>query len=147
MSLIENVSWTATIHNGRQILPLNRPTLLLACLCFIRLYTLWDFDEIGSVLRHNFPELLDSHGSESVGDTVRRLWDYTRTTRPDWLRDMHRLSSGEVAWPILIMLQRQEFRCSCMFPTGWRDGQEAEVDLWSYLRALMDVRFEAVIDP
>ena len=140
MSLIDYVSWTASMENGRECLPLNRPTLLLACLCFVRLYTLWNFHEIGLMLQLNFPDLLGSYDRESLREFVWWLWEYTQMTRPDWLRGMHLLSSGEIAWPILFMLQRQEFRCSCMFPTGWTEGQEAEVDLWRYLLGLMNLR-------
>lgn len=140
MSLIENVSRIFTFENGRQTLPLNRPTLLLACLCFVRLYTLWNFHEIGLVLQLNFPDLLAPYDRESLREYMWWLWEYTQMTRPDWLGGMHQLSSGEIAWPILFMLQRQEFRCSCMFPDGWRDGQEAEVNLWRYLQGLMNLR-------
>lgn len=52
---------------------------------------------------------------------------------------MDQLSSGDVGWPVMEMLRRQEFRCSCLFPEGWRDGQEAEVDTSRYLERLMTV--------
>lgn len=140
MPLIEHVSQIVSFENGRQIIPMNRPTLLLACLCFIRLYTTWTFHEIGLILQLNFPEMLGPFDRDAVKDYVWWLWEYTQTTRPDWLQGMHELSSGEIAWPVLFMLQRQDFRCSCMFPDGWRDGQEAEVDLWRYLQAMMNLR-------
>ena len=140
MSLVQPVSWIATIENGILTLPLNRPTLLLACLCLTRLYMLWNFHDIGLVLKANFPDLLNCYDEYSLHTHMQWLWEQTQATRPDWLRNMDQLASGEIAWPIFSMLQRQEFRCSCMFPAGWRDGQEGEVDLLQYLQGLMNVR-------
>ena len=137
MSLVQPVTFESVVVDGRQCLPRNRPTILLACICFLRLYTAWSFGEIGLVLRNNFPELLGSYDSEARTQLLRRLWEHTKNHRPDWLNGMHEFLQEDLAWALLHMLQCQLFRCSCMFPTGWRDGQAGEVDVWRYLCGLM----------
>ena len=131
MSLVQR---TTPFDQG--ILP-NRPTILLACLCFLRLYTRWTFDEIGEVLLNNFPELLSSHDNEALVQLLRRLWAYTRVLRPTWLDGMHEFMQQNMAWSLLDILQRQLFRCSCTFPAGWRDRQTGEVDIGPYLCRLL----------
>lgn len=142
MSFVQPVTFESLVVNGRHYMPRNRPTILLACLCFLRLYTTWSFDEIGIVLHDNFPELLGSYDSEARAQLVRRLWDYTLNHRPYWFQGMHESLREDEVWELLRTLQRQLFRCSCMFPAGWRDGQPGEVDVWLYLRDLMSLQWQ-----
>ena len=140
MSLVQPVTLESLMVDGRQLLPRNRPTILLACLCFLRLYTLWSFDDIGVALSNNFPELLGSYEAEARTQLLRRLWEYTQAHRPYWLSGMSDFTHRDIAWTLFRMLQRQQFRCSCMFPDGWRDGQAGEVDVWHYLSGLMSLQ-------
>lgn len=77
MSLVQRITPASP---DQSLLP-NRPTILLACLCFLRLYTSWNFDEVGLVLRNNFPDLLSSYDAEALRRLLQRLWAYTREYR------------------------------------------------------------------
>ena len=140
MSLVQPVTLENVVVDGRQLLPRNRPTILLACLCFLRVYTRWSFDEIGVVLLNNFPELLGLYEAEARTQLLRRLWEYTQVHRPYWLSGMSDFALGDTAWTLFHVLQRQQFRCSCMFPDGWRDGQAGEVDMWHYFGSLIGLQ-------
>lgn len=148
MSLIERVSPSgAYFVNGHQHLAQDRPTVFLACLSILRRYTDFAWPMIGSTLRNNFPELLSGQSDASLPQHLGSLWDHLKTARPEWLRGMQRGQGDDTAGPILRMLERKDFCCSCLYPAGWSNWQRSEVDLFPYLNELIDARsrFEAGI--
>lgn len=143
MSLIQRVSpLGAPFIANRQLLTLDRPTLLLACLCVLSTYSSHSWPCISTILLANFPELLIHHSNPfgpDLATNLRHIWHETRRLRPEWLDGMRRGEGLENAGQVLGLLERRAFSCSCLYPEGWRDWQQGEVDVFWYLRALLYV--------
>lgn len=144
MSLVQSVSPCGALFvDDRQHLARNRPTLLLACLGMLCRYTDLPWLTIGSALRVNFPELLAGYGDASLLVHLRSLWDEVRAVRPEWLNGMQRGQGEDTAISVLNLLRHKAFCCSCLFPAGWRNWQEGEVDVFWYLNQLVNAQSRA----
>ena len=144
MPIVERVSPLGALFiNNRQSLALDRPTLLLACLCVLCTYT--DFPWLVRVhyLRVNFPELLNVYDHATLLGNLSLTWEAVRTVRPEWLQGMRRGQGEDIAVSVLSLLHNKVFCCSCLYPPGWVDWQRGEVDIFRYLQGLIEARLTA----
>ena len=144
MPIVERVSPLGALFiNNRQSLAMNRPTLLLACLCVLCTYTDLPWVIRVQYLRTNFPELLNVYDYTTLLANLRVLWDAVQAVRPEWLQGMQRGQGEDIAGPVLNLLHNKAFCCSCLYPPGWANWQESEVDVFRYLKGLMEARLTA----
>lgn len=64
------------------VLTLNRPTILLACICLLRIHTNFPDRLISVVLLHSFPDIPLLPGDVSL------FFEHTCVNRPHWVREM-----------------------------------------------------------
>lgn len=64
------------------ILTLSRPTILLACICLLRLHTDFPDHFIAQILFHSFPEM------PLLPTDISQFFDHTCVIRPRWVREM-----------------------------------------------------------
>ena len=144
MPLVERVSPLGALFiNNRQSLALDRPTLLLACLCVLCTYTDLPWSSRVHHLRINFPELLHVYDYTTLLVNLGVVWDAVRAVRPEWLQGMRRGQGEDIAESVLSLLYNKVFCCSCLYPPGWVNWQESEVDVFPYLKGLIEARLTA----
>lgn len=98
-------------------LTLNRPTILLACICVLRLHTDIPDHLITFILLRSFPDM-----PLRIRD-VRMLFDHTCVNRPGWVREMRVASiQDEIIWGTMLLLRSNVMADVNLFPLAAGEG-------------------------
>lgn len=71
------------------VLTLNRPTILLACICVLRIHTDLPDIVISVILFFSFPDI------HIRPNDVRLFFDHTCVNRPGWVREIRAAENGD----------------------------------------------------
>lgn len=128
------------------LLHFNRPTLLLASICLLRLHTQLTPEQIATLLHANFPD----YAPWPSADDILRMYQDVSAAHPEWIAGLHRADTHRAdrhtstdshrddghrdeIEQMLSLVRSEGLSRSDRFPRDSRGAREA----WVYLQYLI----------
>lgn len=106
------------LQHSPPTLTLSRPTILLACICLLRLHTDFPDHLIAHVLFRSFPDM------PLLPTDIRLFFDHTCVIRPRWVREMCLAENDdEIVLGTMELLRSRVLADVSLFPLGAEEGR------------------------